>query len=332
MDRRKFIQAATIAGSSIAILDPKALLSNDNKSSREARSNIRKPIVISTWDFKLPVNETGYGILKQGGSLLDAIEASINLVEADPKITSVGRGGYPDRDGRVTLDACIMDENGNAGSVACIENIAHPISVARRVMEKTPHVVLAGDGALQFAIEQGFKKEELLTEMARAAYQKWLKEADYKPPIDGTNHDTIGLLAMDGNGNLAGGCSTSGLAWKMHGRVGDSPLIGDGLYVDNEIGAATSTGLGEACIKVAGSFLVVESMRNGKSPVEACRIAIERVIRKQPQYKEVKDFLVGFVAMNKQGEVGAMSYRKGLQYSLCKDGVNTVIDADYPIN
>jgi N4-(beta-N-acetylglucosaminyl)-L-asparaginase len=329
MDRRKFIKAATIAGSSIAIVSPNTLLGNDNESAREEHPNSRNPIVISTWDFKLPVNETGYQMLSQGGSLLDAIEASINLVEADPKITSVGRGGFPDRDGRVTLDACIMDEHGNAGSVACIEHIAHPISVARRVMEKTPHVILVGDGALQFAMEQGFTKEELLTETARTAYQKWLKEAKYKPPVDGTNHDTIGLLAMDSNGNLAGGCSTSGLAWKMHGRVGDSPLIGDGLYVDNEIGAATSTGLGEACIKVAGSFLVVESMRNGKSPAEAIRVAIERVIRKQPQYKDGKDFLVGFVAMNKNGEVGAMSYRKGLQYSLCKDGMNTVIDAEY---
>jgi isoaspartyl peptidase/L-asparaginase-like protein (Ntn-hydrolase superfamily) len=332
MNRRKFIQTATIAGSSIAILDHTTLLSNDNIRELEPLSSARNPIVVSTWDFKLPVNETAYGILNKGGRLLDAIQAGINLVEADPKVTSVGRGGYPDRDGHLTLDACIMDEHGNAGSVACIEHILHPISVARRVMEKTPHVVLVGDGALQFAVEQGFKKEDLLTDQARAAYQEWLKTSDYKPPFGKKNHDTIGLLVMGKDGNLAGGCSTSGLAWKMHGRVGDSPLIGDGLYVDNEIGAATSTGLGEACIKVAGSFLVVESMRYGKSPADACRIAIERVIQKQPQYKKVNDFLVGFIAINKQGEVGALSYRKGLKYSLCKDGVNKVFDADYLIN
>jgi N4-(beta-N-acetylglucosaminyl)-L-asparaginase len=332
MDRRKFIQTASIAGSSIAILDHNTLLGVDKRSELPTATQVRNPCVLSTWDFKLPVNETAYGILKHGGNLLDAIEASINLVEADPNITSVGRGGYPDRDGRVTLDACIMDEHGNAGSVACIEHIVHPISVARRVMEKTPHVLLVGDGAMHFAVEQGFEKEELLTDRARAAYQEWLKGSDYKPPVDEKNHDTIGLLAMDSVGNIAGGCSTSGLAWKIHGRVGDSPLIGDGLYVDNEIGAATSTGLGEACIKVAGSFLVVESMRSGKSPMDACRIAVERVISKQPKYKEVKDFLVGFVAMNKQGEVGALSYRKGLQYSLCKDGVDKVVDAEYLTN
>ncbi len=330
MNRRKFIQAAAVAGSTVAVFqDHSAFASARSLQPGPGSIGAGKARVLSTWDFKLPVNETAYKVLDGGGSLLDAVEQSINLVEADPKITSVGRGGYPDRDGHLTLDACIMDEHGNAGSVACIEHIMHPVSVARRVMEKTPHVVLVGDGALQFAVEQGFKKEDLLTEQAKAAYRDWLKSSGYKPPISKDNHDTIGLIAMDANGNLAGGCSTSGAAWKMHGRVGDSPLIGDGLYVDNEIGAATSTGLGEVCIKVAGSFLVVESMRYGKSPAEACRIAVERVIQKMPQYKDVDNFLVGFVAMNKRGEVGAMSYRKGLQYSLCVDGVNKVYDADY---
>lgn len=328
MDRRKFIQAATIAGSSFAILDAHFLLAEDENSGATIPAATRNPIVVSTWDFK-PANETAYKVLAEGGSLLDAVEKSINLVEEDPRNTSVGRGGYPDRDGHLTLDACIMDEHGHAGSVACIEHIMHPISVARKVMEKTPHVLLVGDGALQFAVEQGFKKEDLLTDQAKAAYREWLKKSNYQPPISKDNHDTIGLLAMDAHGNLAGGCSTSGAAWKLHGRVGDSPLIGDGLYVDNEIGAATSTGLGEACIKIAGSFLIVESMRHGKSPAEACRIAVERVIQKQPQYKEVNDWLVGFVAINKNGEVGAMSYRKGLQYSLCTDGVNRVCDGDY---
>lgn len=291
----------------------------------------RSPVVVSTWDFKIPVNQTGYRILDAGGNLLDAIEQSINLVELDPRITSVGLGGFPDRDGRVTLDACMMDERGNAGSVACIEHISRPISVARKVMEKTPHVLLVGGGALEFALANGFKEEELLTEESRAAYKKWLKSSGYQPPVNEHNHDTVGLLAMDSKGNLAGGCSTSGVAWKLHGRVGDSPIIGDGLYVDNEIGAATSTGLGEACMKVCGSFLVVESMRQGKSPADACRVALERVVSKQPQYKQGNDFLVGFVAINKKGEVGAVSYRKGLQYSLCTDGVNKVFDAGYVV-
>ena len=320
-----------IAGSSLAIIDRRHFPEASQESKSNAPVKSRGPVVLSTWDFKVPVNETVYKTLNEGGTLLDGIEQGINIVESDPSITSVGRGGYPDRDGRVTLDACIMDEHGNAGGVACLEHIGRPISVARRVLEKTEHVLLVGDGALQFALEEGFPKEELITEKARAARQKWLKESGYKPKVDTMSHDTIGLVAMDQKGNLAGGCSTSGLAWKIHGRVGDSPLIGDGLYVDNEIGAAASTGLGEACIKVAGSFLVVESMRQGKSPKEACRIALERAIQKQPQYKSVEGFLLGFIAMNKQGDVGAMSYRKGLQYSLCRDEKNTVVDADFLI-
>ncbi len=328
MNRRKFIQASAAAGSSFAFFSPRRFSYNiPRKESFEKEK--RTPVVVSTWDFKLPVNQTGYKILSEGGNLLDAIEQSINLVELDPKITSVGLGGFPDRDGRVTLDACMMDDHGNAGSVASLEYISRPVSVARKVMEKTPHVLLVGDGALEFALEQGFKKEDLLTKESKAAYEKWLQTSGYKAPVNEHNHDTIGLLAMDANGDLAGGCSTSGLAWKMHGRVGDSPIIGDGLYVDNEVGGATSTGLGEACMKICGSFLVVESMRHGKSPTEACRVALERVVSKQPQYKKGNDFLVGFVAMNKNGEVGAMSYRKGLQYSLCKEGVNKVFDAAF---
>ncbi len=327
MNRRKFIQASAIAGSSIAFFNHRSF-SFQNTRMGSSYQEQRTPVVVSTWDFKLPVNQTGYKILAEGGDLLDAIEQSINLVELDPNITSVGLGGFPDRDGRVTLDACIMDQRGNAGGVASLEDIGRPISVARKVLENTPHVLLVGDGALEFALTQGFKKQKLLTEKSGAAYRKWLEGSGYKPPVDEHNHDTIGLLAMDSKGDLAGGCSTSGVAWKIHGRVGDSPIIGDGLYVDNEVGGATSTGLGEACMKVCGSFLVVESMRQGKSPTEACRVALERVVKKQPQYKNGKDFLVGFVAMNKKGEVGAMSYRKGLQYSVCRDGVNTVYDAE----
>ena len=321
MKRRTFLKTVSAAGAAATVL-PKA-------GYATSRSNTGGPIILSTWDFKLPANETGYRVLMGGGSALDAVEKSINDVESDPKTTSVGRGGYPDRDGHLTLDACIMDEHGSAGAVLCIEHIANPISVARAVMEKTPHVILSGEGALRFAVAQGFKKEDLLTDGAKKAYQDWLKSSNYTPPVGEGNHDTIGLLAMDKNGNLSGGCSTSGLAWKMRGRVGDSPIIGAGLYVDNAVGAATSTGLGEAVIKVAGSFLVVEAMRNGKSPQEACRMAIERIIRKQPQYKDVDNFLVGFIALNKQGEIGAVSYRKGLQYSLHKDGVNKVVDAEY---
>lgn len=324
MKRRTFLKTVSLAGASSTIL------SNSSFAEKGPMSpSASGPIILSTWDFKIPVNETGYKTLQEGGSALDAVEKSIGIVEADPNITSVGLGGYPDRDGHVTLDACIMDENGNAGSVVFLENILHPISVARRVMEKTPHVILAGSGALQFALEQGFTKENLLTESTKKAYDSWLKESKYVPPIGEKNHDTVGLIVMDKSGNLAGGCSTSGAAWKLRGRVGDSPIIGAGLYVDNEIGAATSTGLGEAVIKVAGSFLIVEAMRNGKSPQAACQMAIERIIKKQPKYKDIDNFLVGFIAINKNGEVGGMSYKKGLQYSLHKDGINKVVDAEF---
>lgn len=327
MNRRSFIKTSTLAGASTAILSQYPLTANE--SSHDQSVTTKGPIVLSTWDFKLPTNETVHHALEEGKSLLDAVEKGIRIVEEDPKITSVGRGGYPDRDGHLTLDACIMDQNGNAGSVVFLEHIMHPISVARLVMEKTPHVMLAGDGALQFAMQQGFKKENLLTKEAETAWKDWMKTNNYTPPLDEKNHDTLGLLAMDGSGNLAGGCSTSGAAWKLRGRIGDSPLIGAGLYVDNEIGAATSSGLGEAVIKVAGSFLVVEAMRNGKSPFDACKMAVERIIQKQPKYKEVDNFLVGFIAMNKKGEVDGFSFRKGFQYSLLRDGVNKVYNTDF---
>ncbi len=329
MKRRKFLKTAALAGVSAAFMREAPIFGARNNQINPSLSDDGHPVVLSTWDFQLPVNEKAYEILQGGGNLLDAVEGSISLVEADPRITSVGRGGYPDRDGHVTLDACIMDERGRAGSVVFLEHISHPISVARLVMEKTPHVILAGEGALQFALEHGFKKENLLTQEAKDAYGKWLQESKYSPVVNERNHDTIGLVVRDRKGNLAGGCSTSGMAWKLHGRVGDSPIIGAGLYVDNEIGAATATGIGEAVIKIAGSFLIVELMRQGKTPQDACRLALARMVQKQPQYHDAGGFTVGFIAMNKAGEVGAMSYRKGLQYSLHKGGVNRIIDADY---
>ncbi|HUL43592.1 MAG TPA: N(4)-(beta-N-acetylglucosaminyl)-L-asparaginase [Bacteroidota bacterium] len=324
MKRRSFLKVGSLAGAS-AFAIPKLARSSTGFHPPSS------PVVLSTWDFKLPVNQTALETLKNGGRALDAVENAIRIVEEDPKITSVGRGGYPDRDGHLTLDACIMDEQGNAGSVVFLEHIMHPVSVARRVMEKTPHVVLAGDGALEFALSEGFKKEDLLTDEARKAYQNWLHDSKYTPPLNEKNHDTVGLIVLDGKGNIAGGCSTSGAAWKMHGRVGDSPLIGAGLYVDSDVGGAASTGLGETVIKIDGTFLVVELMRNGASPQEACRTAVERLIRKSPQYKDIDNFLAGFVAVNREGEVGAFSYKKGLQYSLLRDGVNAVYDSDFMV-
>jgi N4-(beta-N-acetylglucosaminyl)-L-asparaginase len=238
---------------------------------------------------------------------------------------TVGRAGYPDRDGHVTLDACIMDEFGNCGSVAAMENIAHPITVARLVMEKTPHVMLVGDGATQFAVEQGIKKEKLLTPESEEAWKKWLVKAEYSPKINieneqrrpGSkyNHDTIGMLAIDVKGNISGACTTSGMAFKLHGRVGDSPIIGAGLYVDNEVGGATSTGVGEEVIRNVGSFLVVELMRQGYSPEDACKEAVNRIIKKKPV--AAKNLQVGFLAINKKGEYGAYAIQEGFSFAVC---------------
>lgn len=250
-------------------------------------------------------------MLQTGGSALDAVEAGARVPEADPDDSSVGYGGLPDREGRVTLDACIMDSQGNAGSVVFLEGILHPVSVARRVMEQTPHVILAGEGALQFALQQGFKQEELLTPFAREAWQRWKVESRYQPVINQERHDTIGILAMDAEGFVAGACSTSGLAFKMRGRVGDSPIIGAGLYVDGEVGAATATGLGEAVLKKLGAFSIVEMMRQGMSPQKACHEAVRRLL----SVRATEAFQVGYVAVDHRGRTGACSLRPGFQAS-----------------
>lgn len=274
---------------------------------------VNKPVVISTWDHGLPANEAAWKILSRGGNALDAVEAGVMVPEADPAVRTVGYGGYPDREGKVTLDACIMDKDSNCGAVAFLEHIKHPIAVARKVMEETPHVMLVGDGALQFALANGFQKENLLTPESEKDWKNWLKDSQYKPVINIENHDTIGLLALDSEGSLAGACTTSGASFKMRGRVGDSPIIGAGLFVDNEVGAATATGLGEAVIRTVGSHLVVELMRQGNSPEKACRLAVERIIKK---HKDVSDLQVGFIALNKQGEWGAYCIQPGFNYAI----------------
>jgi N4-(beta-N-acetylglucosaminyl)-L-asparaginase len=286
-----------------------------------------KPIVISTWNFGLQANEEAWKILSKGGRSLDAVEAGARVPEGDPKETSVGLGGLPDRDGKVTLDACIMDENGNIGSVAFLEHIVHPVSVARMVMEKTQHVMLVGEGALQFALANGFKKEKLLTKESELAWKEWLKEGKYKPIANIENHDTIGILALDEKGNLSGACTTSGMAYKMRGRVGDSPIIGAGLYVDNEVGAATSTGVGEEVIRIVGCHLVVELMRQGNSPEQACKLAVERIIQKNPD--KAKAIQVGFLALSKNGEFGAYCLQKGFTFAVHDLGNNRLFDSKY---
>jgi N4-(beta-N-acetylglucosaminyl)-L-asparaginase len=324
VDRRKFLKTSSLAGASL-------LAGNSFAGGSRLLSGpvLDKPIVISTWDFGIAANAAAWDVLKNNGRALDAVEKGVHVPEADPNNTTVGFGGFPDRDGKVTLDACIMDEFGNCGSVAALENIVHPISVARLVMEKTPHVMLVGDGALKFALQQGFKEENLLTPKSEKAWKEWLKKSEYKPEINVENksfrpdklpgnkfnHDTIGMLALDAKGNLSGACTTSGMAFKMHGRLGDSPIIGAGLYVDNEIGAATSTGVGEEVIRNVGSFLVVELMRQGYSPEDACKEAVMRIIKKKPE--AAKKIQVGFLAINKQGKYGAYAIQKGFSFAVC---------------
>lgn len=276
-NRRSFIKKLGIATAALAVnpLDLMAAELPENTSGK----TINKPIVLSTWNFGLKANEEAWTILGKGGKALDAVEKGVRLVELDPKERSVGYGGRPDRDGRVTLDACIMDDNYNIGSVACLEHVKNPISVARAVMEKTPHVMLVGDGALQFALSQGFKKENLLTPESEKEWKEWLKTSQYKPIANIENHDTIGMIALDAQGNLSGACTTSGMAFKMHGRVGDSPIIGAGLFVDNEVGAATATGHGEEVIRTVATHLVVELMRQGRNPQEACKEAVDRIVK-----------------------------------------------------
>lgn len=342
MNRRKFLHLSALT----------APLLTAKKTLASGFEETTKPIVISTWDSGMAVNAEAWKILSTKGRALDAVEAGAIHIENEINCC-VGLGGYPDRDGIVTLDSCIMDEHANCGAVAGIERIKHPVSVARKVMEKTPHVILVGAGAQQFALENGFTLESAdLSEDAKNAYANWLKKSEYKPVInienqpaaqpgikqngpfapnffdDGTaNHDTMGLVAMDMNGHLSGAVTTSGMAFKLHGRVGDSPIIGAGLFVDNEIGAATSSGTGEEVIRICGTHLVVEFMRQGYSPEMACKKAVERIVNRDKA--KAKTLQVGFLAMNKKGQYGAYAIQKGFVFSVKNINENQIHQSKY---
>ncbi len=329
-NRRNFIKTAAMASAAVALSSFRVKSEEDEDYNNLSDGKIRKPIVLSTWNFGLKANEAAWEVLKKGGRALDAVEAGVKIPEGDPTERSVGYGGRPDRDGRVTLDACIMDEMSNIGSVGCLEYIKHPISVARAVMEKTPHVMLVGDGALQFALAQGFPKENLLVPDSEKEWKEWLKTSEYKPIANIENHDTIGMIALDAHGNLSGACTTSGMAFKMHGRLGDSPIIGAGLYVDNEIGAATATGHGEEVIRISGSHLVVELMRQGKSPQKACEEAVLRVVKlMKNRNKNLKDIQVGFIALNKKGDYGSYCVQSGFNYAVYDETGNRLINPEF---
>ncbi len=320
-NRRKFLQVSSLGLSAFSL------------SGFTSKNKGNKPIVISTWDAGLRANKAAWEILRNNGRALDAVEQGVMVTENEINCC-VGLGANPDRDGHVTLDACIMDEHANCGSVAFLERIKHPIQVARKVMENTPHVFLVGEGAQQFALSQGFVLEkEGLSEDAERTYKEWLKKSEYKPIInienkqqqtawaptrfdDGTwNHDTIGMIAMDAAGNLSGSCTTSGMGFKMRGRVGDSPIIGAGLFVDNEVGAAVATGQGEDIIRIGGSHAVVELMRQGYAPEDACKKVVERLLKVKGD--KAKDIQAAIIAINKNGEYGAYCLQKGFNYSVC---------------
>ena len=307
MKRRDFLRS-----SALGLVVPSSLMNADT-----LKTNKNNPVICSTWNFGLPANELAWKVLENGGKAMDAAEAGARHAESDPENSSVGFGGLPDEKGNVTLDACVMDSTGNAGSVAFLQNIKHPVSVARKVMEETKHVMLVGEGARQFAVSNGFEEINLLTEESEKNWKKWLKERREMTPHE--THDTLSVLVQDKMGDLAGACTTSGWAYKMHGRVGDSPIIGAGLFVDNEIGCAAATGLGEEVIKTTGSFLVVELMRQGYDPTKACEEALNRVIK---AHNGNPDFQIGYIALRKDGEIGSACLKWSFEYALARGGEN----------
>lgn len=319
--RRNFLQNTLLGGLAAGSLD----FWHKTTSIFDTPEKGAFPLVIATWGPNVKATAAAWEVLSKGGRALDAVEAGARVPEADPMDTSVGYGGFPDRDGNVTLDACIMDEFGMAGSVSFVQHIMHPISLARRVMEKTPHVMLAGEGAYRFAISEGFPHENLLTDVAKKAWIEWQKTAQYKPIINVERHDTIGILAIDQMERIAGACTTSGAAFKMQGRVGDSPIIGAGMFADNEVGGAASTGLGEIVLRTLGSFLVVEEMRRGAHPQKAAEIAVKRIVRKYP--KQCEEAQVGFVAIDKKGRHGGFAIHPGFNYVVYQRNENKVYES-----
>ncbi len=290
------------------------------------------PVLVSTWKHGLPANHQGWPYLASGSpgsstrstAALDAVEQAIRQAEADTAVRSVGRGGYPDRMGRVTLDACIMNDRFECGAVAALEGIVHAVSVARAVMERTDHVLLAGEGALEFALSLGLPQENLMVAETLRLFEERvakLPQGRGRQPAAGSqlaqpnteNHDTIVTLGLDAGGHLAGACSTSGLMGRMHGRVGDSPIIGAGLYVDGQVGAAGATGHGELALRVSASALVVQRMQAGATPEDACREVIA-FVRKRLQPRP--DQQLALLALGRDGSVGAASLLPGFSYAV----------------
>jgi N4-(beta-N-acetylglucosaminyl)-L-asparaginase len=370
--RRRFLQGATFAGLSAPLLTAESAAAEPLRSALgQARpivissSNINKAADGSVFNSGIECVTKAMSVLQAGGDTLDAAVQGVNVVEDDPRDDSVGYGGLPNEDGEVELDSCVMHGPTNrAGAVASLKYIKNPSRVAKLILERTDHILLVGEGALRFAVKQGFKKEELLTESARLAWLKWregLNPTDAWGPsplktpgdlkkvsqahftreqialneyiADRVAHrrtGTINCLALNVAGDLSGVTTTSGMAWKIPGRVGDSPLIGCGLYVDNEVGASGSTGRGEECIYINGSHTVVEMMRQGKSPTEACLEALKRISARYGNNKdELKKFDINFYALNKKGEYGSASLWQGGRVAVHDGKEAKIIDAAY---
>lgn len=323
MNRKVFLEKSSLGVSSL-LISPTVLNQNNLKKHQTITSSATS-FALATWDVKSATRLAGEA-LELGTDSLNAAVQGAAIEEANTLNTTVGKGGAPDREGTVSLDACVMDSKGNCGAVLAVENITHVAALAKDVMELTPHVILAGEGARKFAIEQGYQPENLLTKESKEAWKKWLEESNYQPKINIENHDTIGMLCFDQKAEISGVCTTSGLAYKMKGRVGDSPIIGSGLYVDNNVGAAVATGLGEEVIKTVGSFLIVELMKQGNTPQEACEEAISRILEKQ---KGKPNFQVAYIATNKNGNIGACSIHKGFSYTIYKNNTLQNINSKF---
>jgi isoaspartyl peptidase/L-asparaginase-like protein (Ntn-hydrolase superfamily) len=311
---------------------------------------VSQPLLLATWSFGRTAVAAGWPhLVRPGGGSLDAVEQAVRAVEADPACMTVGCGGYPDAAGEVTLDASIMLSPARCGSVCFVRRFMHPVSIARIVMEHTPHVMLAGDGAERLARSRGMLPADLLTEASRKAYEKWLAEQggtartpaapaagaqpranieEVRPAADdlphNRRHDTVGVLALDSSGVLAGACSTSGLPFKLPGRVGDSPIIGHGLYVDPRHGAAVATGHGELIMGICATFLAVEEMRRGASPAEASACVIRRIIE---SYRLRENHQVGVIALATDGRWSSAALRPGFKVALKTADRDELVDA-----
>lgn len=316
VNRRDFIKSIAAAGALAGV------------PAQAAESGGPGPVFLSTWPFAKPANDRAAEVFHQGGSLLDSVEKGINVVEENPKVMTVGYGGRPNSEGTVELDAAIMDGTRHrAGAVCCLHGVKTPISVARLVLEKTTHTTMGGPGVQQFAEEMGFHFEQLLTPESLKQWMAWKADPNHKTYwISPENHDTIGMIATDGKGHIVTGCSTSGLRWKLPGRIADSPLVGCGLYADDNAGGASATGDGDLMTNYCTSVSIVHMMARGASPQEACEELLHDMVKADPKNKEAA---AAVIAMNLRGEIGAasMNTRMHLRYALWKNGESLVLDS-----